>query len=520
MQATELHVCSVTQWQLEGRTLSDSRMLSVCRHGGTGLGLGIVRSLVNLMGGSIRIIEKAGPGAVFQFSICFQRAITPEALPYNLPPFYQETEVVIGVPDADTRAVASEWIAKQGLLVHQVETWEQILLHLRALHGRKPLDGTSGTTTMKHTKSSDDFLKYFNKLDSGSDFSPRLSPRNVQGSNRYEFWRSWKNIGESPSSAQVRQLMIIDTSLLPKHVTPRDLEEYLQESGFLTGLSTQCLDDLGIHKLDMDKMPLKDLQQTLSVVWVMASNTHEPIKAALRAVRSSFIVRRPLHAARLKEIFQLVAKDSDVLSSRQSENIPGLLASSTITYVKQQEWDNPYGCDAEVPVTQESPSRASPLGATHGRNVRHRPTAAKSVPQEEISYSEMEVKSSLSTDQTSQSTPSPSKPMKRTVRTVTHINGSKKMNNSPKPLANLEILIAEDTPLLRKLAAAMLRRLGAVTHEASNGQEVLEAVTNRVQCGQSPFHCILMDCQVGYSLINCRRARLFGSGTFAVIWKC
>lgn len=477
-------------------------MFSVCRHGGTGLGLGIVRSLVNLMGGHIRIVEKTGVGAVFQFSICFQRATTPEALPYNLPLFYHETEVVIGVPDADTRAVASEWIAKQGLVVHQVETWEQILLHLRALHGRKPVDKTMGTTNMKQTKSSDDFQKFFNKLDSGSDYSPRLSPRNVQGSNRYEFWRSWKNIGDRPSSGQVRQLMIIDTSLLPKHVKPSDLEEYLQESGFLTGLSTQCLDDLGIHKWDMNKRQLKDLQQKLSVVWVMASNTHEPIKAALRAVRSSFIVRRPLHAARLKEIFQLVAQDSDVPSSRQSENIPDVLASSTINYVKQQEWDDPYGCDAEVPLAQESSSRPSPGGTAHGRNVRHRPIAAKSVPLEEISYSEMEIKSSLPTDQTGQSASASSKPMKRTVRTITHINGTKKINSAPKPLANLEILIAEDTPLLRKLAAAMLRRLGAVTHEASNGQEVLDAVMNRMQCGQSPFHCILMDCQVGIFLFN------------------
>lgn len=467
------------------------------------MGLGIVRSLVQLMGGSIRIVEKTGAGAVFQFSICFQRSLTPETLPYKLPPFYHEAEVVIGVPDADTRAVASEWIVRHGLMVHQVETWEQILLHLRALHGRNPQDKNSETSEMEHTKSIDGSQKFLNKVDSASDYFTNLSPQNLQSpNNRFEFWRSWKNIGERPSSEQVRQLMLIDTSLLPKHVLPRDLEEYLQESGFLTGLSTQCLDKSGIHKRDMNQRQIRDLQQKLSVVWVMASNTHEPIKAALRAVRSSFIVRRPLHAARLKEIFQLVAQNSDAFSSRHSESAPEVLASSTINYVKQQEWDDPYACDSEVPLAQESSSRASTIGVTHGatvRNVRHRPTAAKSVPQEEISYSEMEIRSSRQTDQPSQSMVTPSKHMKKTVRTTTHVNGSKKMNNVPKPLENLEILVAEDTPLLRKLAAAMLRRLGAVTYEASNGQEVLEAVMNRMQCGQSPFNCILMDCQVGFS---------------------
>jgi CheY-like chemotaxis protein len=42
----------------------------------------------------------------------------------------------------------------------------------------------------------------------------------------------------------------------------------------------------------------------------------------------------------------------------------------------------------------------------------------------------------------------------------------------------------------------MLRRLGAATYEAANGQEALEAVMSRVQGGERSFHCILMDCQM------------------------
>jgi CheY-like chemotaxis protein len=61
-------------------------------------------------------------------------------------------------------------------------------------------------------------------------------------------------------------------------------------------------------------------------------------------------------------------------------------------------------------------------------------------------------------------------------------------------------LVAEDNPLLRKLAVTMLRRLGATTHEAANGQEALEAVRTRVQGGERSFNCILMDCQVDPSL--------------------
>lgn len=471
-----------------------------CRHGGTGLGLGIVRSLVQLMGGSIRIVEKTGPGAVFQFSICFQRAMTCETIPYSLPPTIEDTEVVLGVPDADSRSVASEWISKQGLRVHQVETWEQILLHLKYLNGSaaKVNGGVEGK------QSSSDDLQQF---DSGLEVSTKQSSRGVQRSVRSEFLRTWKTRGERPYSSQGRQLMVIDASLLPKHVKPDFLEEYLQESGFVTGLSKRYLDGLGLGKFEsnLNRRKLRDLHGNLSVVWVTSSNTHEPIKAALRAVQHSFIVRRPLHTARLKEIFQLIAREGDPLQPVEFENPPEILASNTINYVKQQQWNDPYACDNDVSTARESSSLYVPTSSitVHGRNVRHRPTAAKSAPPEEISYSEMEMKSLIqnTTDQGSMhsssttTTATSNKPVKRSVPRLTQPNGKKGMVH--KPLENLEILVAEDTPLLRKLAAAMLRRLGAVAHEASNGQEVLESVLTRMRQGQTPYHCILMDCQVG-----------------------
>ena len=470
-----------------------------CRHGGTGLGLGIVRSLVQLMGGSIRIVEKTGPGAVFQFSICFQRAMTCETIPYSLPPIIEDTEVVLGVPDADSRSVASEWISKQGLRVHQVETWEQILLHLRYLNGSaaKVNGGVEGK------QSSSDDLQQF---DSGLEVSTKQSSRGVQRLIKSEFLRTWKTRGEQPFTSQGRQLMVIDASLLPNHVKPDFLEEYLQESGFVTGSSKRYLDGLGLGKLEsnLNRRKLRDPHGNLSVVWVTSSNTHEPIKAALRAVQHSFIVRRPLHTARLKEIFQLIAREGDPLQSLELENPPEILASNTINYVKQQQWNDPYACDNEVSTSRESLSLYVPTSTVtvHGRNVRHRPTAAKSAPPEEISYSEMETKSiaqNTTTDQgsmhSSSTTTTSNKPVKRSVPRLAHPNGKKSMVH--KPLENLEILVAEDTPLLRKLAAAMLQRLGAITHEASNGQEVLEFVLTRMRQGQIPFHCILMDCQVG-----------------------
>lgn len=460
-----------------------------CRHGGTGLGLGIVRSLVQLMGGSIRIVEKIGVGAVFQFSICFQRATSCETVPFSLPPSYQGTEIIVGIPDTDCRVVACEWITKLGLNVHQVESWEQILLYMRALNGGSNMGKRTGFFENLLSDSSEDLQK----------LTSEPAPRRTSWSHRYEFWRSWKDSNERPSTGKIRQLMILDTSLLPSDVKADYLEEYLQESGFLTSSPTRCLDGLGVSsKLDLNDKLRRDLQGDLSVVWVCASNVHEPIKAALRAVRNSFIVKRPLHTARLKEIFNLVSREGDILPLPELQRPPELLAANIINYAKQQEWHDPYACDTEVPLAQEPSRRRIPV--VQGRNVRHRPTATKSFPTEEISYSEMEIRASPQIDPASQSSTTTGKPVRRNVQALTQLNGRKNGNgNAPKPLEKLEILVAEDTPLLRKLAVAMLRRLGAVTYEASNGQEVLDAVKARMQNGQAPYHCILMDCQVGSS---------------------
>lgn len=447
------------------------------------------------MGGNIRIVEKNGPGSNFQFSICLQCGMKKDNGPFELPLSYQRAEVVIGLPDKDCRAVAADWVTSRGLNVHQVETWEHILLHLRALNCGSGISSNIGSKVGRYSKQNGTRMNCsegFQHLDTVSEYLAKsILPRTNERS-RYDFWKRRKSFDESPPSGEERQLLIIDTSLLPKNVKADHLEEYLQESGFLTGSPTRCLDGLGLSKLDLNERRLLDMQRNLLVVWVTSSNTQEPIKVALRSVQNSFIVRRPLHAARLKEIFQQIARDgSAVLCSPELEDTSEVSSANAINYAKQQEWDDPYGCDSEVQLAQESSLRTIPSMAVSGRNVKQRPSAAKSAPLEEILYSEMENRSSQD-EQTSQIPSTITKPVKKHVKNF--ISPKKVVK---KPLEKLEILVAEDTPLLRKLAVAMLRRLGAVTHEASNGQEVLDTVTKRMQAGQPPLHCILMDCQVG-----------------------
>lgn len=447
------------------------------RHGGTGLGLGIVKSLVHIMGGNIRIVEKAGPGSVFQFTICFQRSLKPEKVPYVLPSSLQGAEIVLGIPNADCRAVAAHWVKTWGLVAHEVDTWEEILVHMRALNGI-PVDMKNGFTGLIQRYHADSVPPSPTGLD-GILKAPRAVTH--KRTSRYDFWKSWQSIGAKALSGQQRQLIIIDISLLPSIVEHDCLEEYLQQSGFLTSNPTVCLDALGLEKLHLNDRQMIDIQRNVLVVWVTASNTPEPVKAALRSVRNSIAVRRPLHATRLKELLHQIASEvGDCLPILDADR-PRILSSNALAYAKQQEWDDPYRCDTEVAL----PGIA-------------KPEVARSVPATAFDKATVNVSTStlLISSIESQDANTPPKPTVIRRRRMQPRIGDLPARVVSKPFENLEILVAEDTPLLRKLAVAMLQKLGATTHEAGNGQEVLDAVVNRINNKKPPFNCILMDCQV------------------------
>jgi len=478
----------------------------MCRHGGTGLGLGIVRSLVQLMGGKIRIVEKSGPGSLFQFTLCFDCPLKYETVPFQLSPLFHGAEVILGIPDRDCRAGAVHWLENEGLTVHQVETWEHILLHLRAInssskhHKRDAVEVCAGTVKQCSSDS-------IEQLALGLEFSQ--NPPSPKRPSMYDFWKSWTNIGTRSLHDSPRQLMIIDTSLLPRVVTQDKLQDFLQESGFLTGAHKHCPDAHGLEKLDSNEWQTIR-QRDLLVIWIVASNTPEPVKAALYSVCNSILVRKPLHAARLKELFQQIAQDEgDPIPITKLEKSPIVLSSNVIHYVRQQEWGDPYDCKTELPYAPSTNHVQQCYGQQHPSATATAPAPAENdswqTPSEPKLASAVDSTPdlaciSLEEEQSSQSSRTVCKTVTRNCRSRRKLSVSKGVDSLSRPLDKLDILVAEDNPLLRKLAVAMLMRLGATTHEASNGKEALEAVMIRVQGGERSFHCILMDCQVHLSL--------------------
>jgi hypothetical protein len=120
-------------------------------HGGTGLGLGIVKTLIEMMGGRIAIADKPGPGTLFRFHLqfdsdapppdCTTGALVPPALPSfpppqppgEPPPVVAGTNVVLGSNRFLSRSLSAASLRKQGATVVEVSSWQEALQALRSL---------------------------------------------------------------------------------------------------------------------------------------------------------------------------------------------------------------------------------------------------------------------------------------------------------------------------------------------------------------------------------------------------
>ncbi|XP_031288175.1 histidine kinase CKI1 [Pistacia vera] len=84
----------------------------------------------------------------------------------------------------------------------------------------------------------------------------------------------------------------------------------------------------------------------------------------------------------------------------------------------------------------------------------------------------------------------------RNLPTQTEIEEEYGEASDGKPLSGKRILVADDSPLLRRLAVQSLENLGATVESCENGEEALQKVLVGLAPDILPYYFILMDCEM------------------------
>ncbi|BBM99408.1 protein MpCache1 [Marchantia polymorpha subsp. ruderalis] len=107
-------------------------------YGGTGLGLCIVKSLVNKMGGDIKVMKKESRGTLLKLSLFFkdspESTIPKTFRDYCASTFFSETlqhsKLVFSVEGRTGGTLMSKWMRDKGLHVVEASSWEETVAEL------------------------------------------------------------------------------------------------------------------------------------------------------------------------------------------------------------------------------------------------------------------------------------------------------------------------------------------------------------------------------------------------------
>ncbi|KAK1439212.1 hypothetical protein QVD17_05028 [Tagetes erecta] len=348
-------------------------------HGGTGLGLCIVRTLVNKMGGEIRVAKKNGSGTLMQLYLLLS---TPADVPresYRLKFAENNLKVVLALNGGTNRAILSRWLLKLGVSIWEANEWNELTRILQEM----------------------------------------FKPARI----------------ESLSSEGVEMeilIIVIDIGML--------------------NIST----DIWKEQLNF----LDAFSRRAKFGWILNHDTSNTIKIELRRRGHLLMVNGPLYKTKLIQIIEAIIKESNL--DQPKKNIMWTDAHAQSSN------------DSEVTETNSTESFTA-----YGSVVSH------CFPELTDDRSEWDRLTSV---------PNGNLNCEQQIH--------QKVKNGQKALEGLHILLAEDNPILQRVATIMLEQVGAKVVVVGDGVQAVETLSiQKVEnfnnsCDPPPFDLILMDCQM------------------------
>ncbi|GMN29054.1 hypothetical protein TIFTF001_002269 [Ficus carica] len=481
-----------SKWESVFESFEQADPSTTRTHGGTGLGLCIVRTLVNKMGGEIKVVKKNGPGTLMQLYLVLNMPADSTEQHCQIDFAKHGLVVLLALHGSMGRLIMSQWLRKNGVFNMEASEWNELTQLLRELF--------QGKNSARNTG-----------FEAQCSLNENLRAELV---NIYEMRNPYF-------------LMVVDIALLD--------------------LST----DIWKEQLNfLDKYSGK-----AKFAWVLNHDTSNAIKMELRRKGHVLMANKPLYKAKMVQIIEAVIKEK-----RSSSN--ALRSSSTATTkegdlhecleIDSTQFETASSDESDMSELGSSKSlssfqmeenqreRMSKLSSSKYNTVKNCLVELTHVYPDENSLRKKanEVEDEKTKPHSTESEPKcPTSPEKNAVSSSSKDQGnlfSTKAMNEQKSLQGLRILIAEDTPVLQRVATIMLEKMGATVTAVGDGLQAVDALNCSVNSDEgrrqsfskdactcskeenSPFDLILMDCQMpkmdGYEATKAIRKSEEGTG--------
>jgi CheY-like chemotaxis protein len=355
-----------------------------------------------------------------------------------------------------------------------------------------------------------------------SSFSLRRASKDFKQVSTLEAESAPPEVSKSKEAGRCFSLVLLDAALMPCALSDAEsVDRCLREVQRILGREAESADlkqtnvagkteifSLQAESSFENKPGTTRSTEMPHLVWLLGNETPAIMRRLLRSARLNSIMQKPVFISRLRTLLDGLASATSQSSNTPSEPPTEERAvSSQLSSTPSEPLTEERAVSSQLSSTPSEPPTEE--RAVSSQNLA-KLTPENSLADLCVAIPEKPSFEEIVTSRTSEKAPSNGTTTSTaSPRSPVYLTPAAQEAMELFRIANYKVLVAEDTPILRQLAKAMLTKMNASVTAVENGQEAVAAVEaanfSEGEGDKDPggerraFDFVLMDCQVGYS---------------------